>query len=95
MPPGWKRATKSSTLTQSFSYVDKFKWKQASRSASLGKCWYCNQNPVESALQTFSTYEEKDNITVKLNCDSLSQRQIEDLIYKLKEFSDIKLKDRF
>ena len=28
MPPGWKKAVNSSTLTNSFTFVDKYKWKK-------------------------------------------------------------------
>ena len=28
MPPGWKKAVNSSTLTSSFTFVDKYKWKK-------------------------------------------------------------------
>ena len=74
MPPGWKKAVNSSTLTNSFTFVDKYKWKK-------GKSEVAKENEASS----FDVADIVIDILNKLDDEKqYSEAQLANILIRLK-----------
>ena len=73
MPPGWKKAVNSTTLTNSFTFVDKYKWKK-------GK----SEDDMEDASSLHVTDVVIDILSKLDDEKQYSETQLANILIKLK-----------
>ena len=74
MPPGWKKAVNSTTLTNSFTFVDKYKWKK-------GK----SEDDIEEDASSLHVADVIIDVLCKLDDEKeYSEAQLANILIKLK-----------
>ena len=84
MPPGWKKAVHSTTLTNSFTFVDKYKWKKGKSEDDTEKDAY-SLHVADVVIDVLSKLDDEKQY---------SEAQLANILIKLKHLVKLGSKNR-